>query len=328
MPGELVFVTGAAGFVGTHVVLEALQAGYRVRGSVRRQTQVEKLKQFFGPKSSAEFVIVPDITKPDAYDGVLDGVSFVCHVASPLPSQSTNWRKDYIDPAVSGTITMLRAAQKVSSIKKVVITASIADLTPWSGWPSPEEAVTEDHEYELNVDLNLDFETPFRAYHASKILAAKASHEFFAQEKPHFSVVSLHPTFIFGRNLLQESAKDISGSSAMLWFSLKGPDQHIQMSNTVHISDVAQAHIKSLRPDITGYQKFLLSDEPGFKDWQDVLDFVKHRYPDEEWGNAPTPAKMNINVNKAGKMLNMEWRSWEMQVIDTVGPQLELLRQG
>lgn len=80
-------VTGAAGFVGTHVVLEALQAGYRVRGSVRRQTQVEKLKQFFGPKSSAEFVIVPDITKPDAYDGVLDGVSFVCHVASPLPSQ-------------------------------------------------------------------------------------------------------------------------------------------------------------------------------------------------------------------------------------------------
>ena len=32
-----------------------------------------------------EFVIVPDITVPGAFDNVLDGVKYIQHIASPLP---------------------------------------------------------------------------------------------------------------------------------------------------------------------------------------------------------------------------------------------------
>ncbi|GME28692.1 3-beta hydroxysteroid dehydrogenase [Neofusicoccum parvum] len=330
MSGELVFITGAAGFLGANVVLEALKAGYRVRGSVRREVQVQRLQEYFGIKfgSKAEFVVVPDITKPDAYDGLLHDVTYVFHVASPVVAQSHNWKEDHIEPAVLGTTTMLAAAKKVSGIKKVIITGSIADLIPWTDWPAPEEAITEDHKYELDVSPDLDFKVPFAAYRASKLLAAKASREFFAQQKPHYSIVSLHPTFIFGRNLLQKSIEDVSGTPAMFWGSLKGPDQLIPIRNSVHVTDVAQAHVKALRPDIAGYEKFIVS-APCFDDWAEVVEFVKKRYPEEEWGNAPDPpAKRNIDISKAEKVLGIVWKDWKQQVIDVVDQQLELKKKG
>ncbi|KAB2581331.1 putative 3-beta hydroxysteroid dehydrogenase isomerase family protein [Lasiodiplodia theobromae] len=329
MSGELVFITGAAGFLGTNVVLEALKAGYRVRGSVRRESQVKQLESYFGPEfgPKVEFVVVPDITKSGAYDDLLDGVAYVFHVASPLAPPSTDWKKDHIDPAVNGTLTILQAAKKVDSIKKVVITGSIADLMPFSDWPVPEEAITEDHKYDLDVSPDLDFKASFPAYHASKLLAAKAAREFFAQQKPHYDIVSLHPTFIFGRHLLQTSPEEMTGSRAMLWGSLKSPNQLIPMLNHIHVTDVAQAHVKALNPSITGYQKFILSAEPGFPDWNEVLQFVKQRYPNEQWGNAPSPGKRNIDVKKAEQVLGMVWIDWKQQVIDTVEPQLDLIRR-
>lgn len=179
----------------------------------------------------------------------------------------------------------------------------------------------------MDVSPDLDFKVGFAAYRASKLLAAKAAREFFAQQKPHYDIVSLHPTFIFGRHLLQTSAEEMAGSRAMLWGSLKSPNQLIPMLNHVHVTDVAQAHVKALNPNITGYQKFILSAEPGFPDWNEVLQFVKQRYPNEQWGNAPSPGKRNIDVKKAEQVLGTVWIDWKQQVIDTVEPQLELIRR-
>ncbi len=42
MAAELVLVTGAAGFLATHVVKQLLEGGYRVRGTVRDLKHTEK----------------------------------------------------------------------------------------------------------------------------------------------------------------------------------------------------------------------------------------------------------------------------------------------
>lgn len=48
MPSSLIFITGATGFIGSAVAFEALNAGYRLRISVRRESQIPELKaQFF-----------------------------------------------------------------------------------------------------------------------------------------------------------------------------------------------------------------------------------------------------------------------------------------
>ena len=59
-----VLVTGANGYIALWVVQSLLDAGYSVRGTVRRESAIAHLKECFkryGDK--LEVVVVPDITK-------------------------------------------------------------------------------------------------------------------------------------------------------------------------------------------------------------------------------------------------------------------------
>jgi len=128
MSKPTVFITGATGFIGAQVTLFALQANYNVKLSVRRPAQIEPLHQVFTEfADSIDFVIIPDYTKAEAFDAALQGVEFVIHVASPLPGGA---EQDLMTPAVKGTVSILESALRVASIKKVVITASVASLVP------------------------------------------------------------------------------------------------------------------------------------------------------------------------------------------------------
>ncbi|KAK8203205.1 3-beta hydroxysteroid dehydrogenase/isomerase family protein [Phyllosticta paracitricarpa] len=320
MAGELIFVTGAAGFVGAHAVEAALEAGYRVRGSVRREAQAEQLRNYFNSKA-AEFVIVRDITKPGAYDGVLEGVDYIFHVASPLPAQTKNYKKDVIEPAVLGTTTILEAASKIPSVKKVVLTGSVIDLVPMS-FITKGGVVVEDPKEEVTANADDEFENPFLAYRASKVLAQQAAHKFMAEKKPHFSLASIHPVTILGRNLLQTSPDDVSGTNADLWYSLIGPKQTIPGSFWVHVRDVADLHVKALRPDLPSGEKFLAS--AGSLDWDEVRAFVKERYPLVQQGEAEGPRVLPIDASKAERVLGMKWRNWQEAVTEVVDQQLGL----
>jgi uncharacterized protein YbjT (DUF2867 family) len=69
------------------VLVTALQAGYRVRASVRRSEQSEQIKSAKSIQpylNKLEFIVVPDITVDGAFDAALKDVIFVEHIASPL----------------------------------------------------------------------------------------------------------------------------------------------------------------------------------------------------------------------------------------------------
>jgi len=128
MSKPTIFITGATGFIGAQVTLHALQANYNVKLSVRRPAQIEPLRQVFAEYAdSIDFVIIPDYTKAEAFDTALQGVEFVIHVASPLPGGA---EQDLMTPAVKGTVSILESALRVASIRKVVVTASVASLVP------------------------------------------------------------------------------------------------------------------------------------------------------------------------------------------------------
>jgi len=59
-----VLVTGANGYIGSWVVLQLLEKGYTVRGTVRSSKKGEHLKSLFGTYGQKfELVVVADITK-------------------------------------------------------------------------------------------------------------------------------------------------------------------------------------------------------------------------------------------------------------------------
>lgn len=128
MPKSTVFITGASGFIGAHITTFALRAGYNVKLSVRREAQIDPLRRAFSEfADNVDFVVIPDYTKAKAFDTALDGAEYVIHVASPLPKPD---EVDLLTPAVKGTTSILESASRVPSIKKVVITASVASLVP------------------------------------------------------------------------------------------------------------------------------------------------------------------------------------------------------
>jgi nucleoside-diphosphate-sugar epimerase len=83
-------LTGVNGFIGVQIARALLRNGHRVVGAVREESKTARLRSLFPNEiagSSLTFGIVPDITKPGAFDSVLStGGSFdaVVHAGSPV----------------------------------------------------------------------------------------------------------------------------------------------------------------------------------------------------------------------------------------------------
>lgn len=81
--GSTILVTGANGYIASHVVNILLQMGYKVRGSVR--TEKPWLDQFFNERFGDgvyESVIVPAFDDSVALSEALKDVSGVLHIVS------------------------------------------------------------------------------------------------------------------------------------------------------------------------------------------------------------------------------------------------------
>jgi nucleoside-diphosphate-sugar epimerase len=134
MSKGLLLITGASGFIGSHVLDRAIKAGYDVRLTVRKETQIDELQQLFPTHTSQmDFAVVPDITATDAFNRAMEGVNYIFHLASPMPLKGEDLQRDYVDPAVKGTDAILKAALETPSIKKVTVMASILSIMPMGG---------------------------------------------------------------------------------------------------------------------------------------------------------------------------------------------------
>ncbi|KAE8381147.1 hypothetical protein BDV26DRAFT_301952 [Aspergillus bertholletiae] len=317
----LALITGATGFIGSQVSLRALQAGYRVRLTIRRKEQADKLRRIFADyEKHLEFAIVPDITVSGCFDEALQGVEYVLHLASPLPTPDS---EDLVTPARRGTINILESAAKVSSIKKVVITGSALSLVPL-GEPRNGLIVREDNEitYTLPPESTILTLPPMARYHASKLAAHKATLDFHSTNPP-FDIITLHPVYVFGRNLVQETTDDLGGSCGLLFQSLFSDTLVSKQFLGVHIDDVADAHLRVLDANVKGFRSFLLASET--RSWGDVKRFVEERYPgvvfslrDDDTISYMTDAK------RAERELGIAFKGLEVMVQDVLNQQFEL----
>lgn len=127
MAAEIVFITGSTGFIGSHVVAVTLAAGYRVRLSIRKPEQAKAIFDRYPEYTSQiETVIFKEITNAESYGQNLKDVSYVFHIASPMPGAGAgdDVEADFVRPAVRGTTAILDAALHHPSIKKVIIDSS------------------------------------------------------------------------------------------------------------------------------------------------------------------------------------------------------------
>lgn len=76
--GATVFVTGANGLIGSHIVDQLLKREYHVRGAVRNAEKHKYLTEYFSEEhknANFELVNVPDMTVEGCYDNSMQGTS-------------------------------------------------------------------------------------------------------------------------------------------------------------------------------------------------------------------------------------------------------------
>jgi len=104
MEKELVLVTGASGYIASHIVKQLLHEGYRVRGTVRNlkdEKKVLPLKSLAKNPNSLE-LFEANLLDEHSWLNAVNGCAFVLHTASPFPSSVPNDINELIKPAVDG----------------------------------------------------------------------------------------------------------------------------------------------------------------------------------------------------------------------------------
>lgn len=99
-PGGLILITGANGYIASIAVQQALERGFKVRGTVRSIEKNKWMLKHFGP--NLELVEVPDLGAPNAFDEAVKGVDGVAHLASSVNFSEDKDVDAYIDPVVRG----------------------------------------------------------------------------------------------------------------------------------------------------------------------------------------------------------------------------------
>src|SRR5437870_1227192 len=125
MTDTLVLVTGGSGFIGAHCILQLLEAGHRVRTTVRnlrRETDVRAMLAQGGVNATGDQLTfaAADLEKDAGWAEAVAGCDYVLHVASPFPPSVPKDENELIIPARDGALRVLNAARD-ANVRRVVL---------------------------------------------------------------------------------------------------------------------------------------------------------------------------------------------------------------
>jgi dihydroflavonol-4-reductase len=105
-----VLITGVSGFLGSHTAIQLLERGYKVVGTLRNMSRAPEIKQVISKHTSnidqLSFARA-DLMDEQVWDGLMKGVDYVLHIASPFPRELPKHEDDLILPAKKGTLNIL-----------------------------------------------------------------------------------------------------------------------------------------------------------------------------------------------------------------------------
>ncbi|XP_013790069.1 anthocyanidin reductase ((2S)-flavan-3-ol-forming)-like [Limulus polyphemus] len=273
---SLVLVTGASGYVASHIVRLLLQKGYKVRGTVRSLTDEQKVKPLNDLYQNSRFplqLVEVNLLNKDGWDDALKSCEFVIHVASPFPSKPPSQEEEVLKPAVDGTLLVLKACARAGSVRRVVLTSSVAAV-------HGETTVKEEQVY--GPQNWTDEDSPFTdAYAKSKTLAEKTAWDFVRglPEEQRFELVSINPGIVLGPMLTNVVGTSVFPIRKMM--SMTMPLVPAVNFYLCDVRDVALAHWKAITvPEAAGKRFIIGSASIWFKEMSLILfeEFVKQGY--------------------------------------------------
>ena len=268
-----ILVTGASGFIAIHTIVQLLEQGYKVRGTIRslsKEAEVRETISRFVQKNVQLEIVSAELNQDEGWKEAMKDVEYVLHVASPFPLKEPKHEDELIIPAVQGTLRVLRFAHD-ANVKRVVQVSSNAAVS--AGHAGDSRTFTE-------ADWS-KIENKIGAYSKSKTLAERAAWDFIngAENKNKMEMVAINPPFVLG----PVPNKNYNTSSELIrtYMLRQVPGTARIKMAVVDVRDVASAILLAMEVKEAAGNRFLVSaGELWTKDLADILHeaFAKRGY--------------------------------------------------
>jgi dihydroflavonol-4-reductase len=228
------FVTGATGFVGSHVAQVLAEQGADLRLLVRTGSDPKNIQELNADR------VVGDLCDPESIDRAMAGCDVVFHVAA-------DYRLWVRDPAqmyranVEGTRTILQAARK-NRVRRVVYTSSVATM----GFTVKNNPVDESSPVSL--------ENMIGHYKRSKYMAEEVA---LAAGHDGIDVVVVNPSTPVGE---QDIKPTPTGRIVVDFLKKKFPAYVDTGLNMVDVRECARGHVAALEKGRSG-ERYILGGE-------------------------------------------------------------------
>ncbi|KAJ4961080.1 hypothetical protein NE237_020990 [Protea cynaroides] len=261
-------VTGGTGFIAAYLVKTLLERGHTVRTTVRDPENAEKvgfLWEMNGAKERLK-LMKADLMVERSFDEAVEGVDGVFHTASPVfVAYDDNIKETLIDPAIKGTLNVLKSCSKASTVKRVVLTSSCSAIRYLNDVPQIHlnESHWSDPEYCKRYNL-------WYAY--AKTLAEKEAWEL--AKESGIDLVVVNPSFVVGPLIAPQPTSTLLLILAITK-GLKGNYPNTTVG-FVHIEDVIAAHILAMEESKASGRLICSST---VAHWSEIIEMLKAKYP-------------------------------------------------
>ncbi|KAL5558008.1 hypothetical protein UlMin_034219 [Ulmus minor] len=234
---ETVCVTGAAGFIGSWLIMRLLERGYTVRATVRDPANMKKVKHLLDlPNAETRLTLwKADLAVDGSFDEAIKGCSGVFHVATPMDFESKDPENEVIKPTIAGLLSIMKACVSAKTVRKLVFTSSAGTVN------------VEEHQkpvYDETCWSDVQFCRTKKMtgwmYFVSKTLAEQAAWEFAKENKLDF--VSVIPPLVVGPFLMPSMPPSLITALS----PITGNEAHygiIKQGQFVHLDDLCESHI-------------------------------------------------------------------------------------
>ena len=247
-----VCVTGAAGFIAGHVIIDLLDDGHVVHATVRhlgddaKRAHLDVLKERYSGKLQC---FEADLLEPGSLDAALEGCDALIHTATAVILAAPDPQKQIIDVAVKGTQNVLDSVARTPSVKRIVMTSSIAAVMSYD---QQDRTYTED-DWCTSDDIGLD------PYGMGKTQSERLLWQFVDEHADRVQAVAINPSVVIGPPL----AKHHIRSSLSFIRDLVGwtyPACAPMRLHLVDVGDVSKGHVRALTSDKAVGQRIIFSD--------------------------------------------------------------------
>ena len=240
-----VLVTGANGFVASWLVKRLVEEGLTVHATVRDisdQRKVSHLDTISKKGPGTVKLFEADLLKKGSFIDAMEKCTIVFHTASPFiinAKRINNPQIDFYNPIVDGTENILQAVEDTKTVKKVILTSSIAAI-----YGDLNECLNSEKGRITEKDWNKTSSINHIPYSYSKTMGEKLAWQK-ADKQNRWELIAINPPIIVGPSIAGFST---SGSDDMIKSfvngSLKAGAPPVSFG-MVDVRDVAEAHLRA-----------------------------------------------------------------------------------